>query len=61
MLYHVSEIIVFVLFLPVFMNIILPLGMLAGWSVWKGLRLCLGNRRPASETAGLTAQSLTAR
>ncbi|HBG19939.1 MAG TPA: hypothetical protein DDY32_11885 [Desulfobulbaceae bacterium] len=39
--YQLSEIIVLLLFLPVFMNIILPLGMLAGWFVWRLLKLLL--------------------
>lgn len=51
MSYNISEIIIFLLFLPVFMNIILPLTMLVGWAVWKCLNLCLGKKRSASETA----------
>lgn len=46
MLYGVSEIIVFVLLLPVVMNIILPLGMLAGWLVKQGIHIVVGERRP---------------
>ena len=61
MFYHLSEIIVFVLFLPVFMNIILPLGMLTGWLLWRCYKLLLGKQGLATEKTRLTAQSLTAR
>lgn len=56
MSYHLSEIIVFVLFLPVFMNIILPLGMLAGWSAWRGIKLLTGDHGPVTEEAILATQ-----
>ncbi len=56
MLYHVSEFIVFVLFLPVLMHIVLPLGMLAGWSVWKGLKNVIGVQGSVTEKAILGAR-----
>lgn len=61
MLYHLSEIIVFVLLLPIFMNIVLPLAMLVGWTLWRGVKLLLAGPRSVSEEDGLSAQSLTAR
>lgn len=51
MLNHISEMIVFVLFLPVVMHIILPLGMLAGWLVWRGLNLFVGEKNLGTESA----------
>ena len=56
MLYHVSEIIVIVLALPVLMQIILPLGMLAGWSAWKGFKHLTGKNVPVTEGDLLTAR-----
>jgi hypothetical protein len=52
---QVSEFIVVLLFLPVLMNIVLPLGTLAGWLVWSGLRPLFGVRRPMPENSGLPA------
>ena len=39
--YQLPDFIVLLLILPVFMNIIVPLGMLAGWFVWRLLKLLL--------------------
>lgn len=59
MFYHLSEIIVFVLFLPVFMNIIVPLGMLVGWLLWRSFKLLLGNQGLTTEKTNLATQSIT--
>lgn len=61
MLYQIAEIIAFVLFLPVLMNIILPLGMLAGWLAWRFFRFLFGDRSSLTEKARLTAQNLATR
>ncbi|OGR16237.1 MAG: hypothetical protein A2X81_17485 [Desulfobacterales bacterium GWB2_56_26] len=44
MLYNVSDFIVLVLFLPVAMNIILPLGILAVWLVGRCFNLFTADR-----------------
>ena len=51
MLYHVSDFIVLVLLLPVVMNIILPLGILAVWLVGRFFNLFTGNRAEKKEEA----------
>ena len=60
MFYHLSEIIVFVLFLPVVMNIIVPLGMLVGWLLWRSFKLFLGDQGLTTEKTNLPTRSLTA-
>ena len=42
--YQLPDFIVLLLILPVFMNIIVPLGMLAGWFVWRLLKLLLAKK-----------------
>jgi len=49
MLYHVSEFIVLILLLPVIMNIILPLGILAVWLVGRFFNLFTGDRGEKKE------------
>lgn len=58
MLNHVSEIVVVVLLLPALMNLVLPLGTLAGWLAWRGFRHLLGKKGPEPEGSGLHAHSL---
>jgi len=44
-----SYLVVFLLLLPIFLQIIFPLIMLVGWAVFRGLLLLIGERQAVAE------------
>ncbi|HBG19933.1 MAG TPA: hypothetical protein DDY32_11855 [Desulfobulbaceae bacterium] len=50
MLYDLSYLVIFVLFLPAFLYLVLPLGMLVGWLLWRCVKLLFGRRGPVEKT-----------
>ena len=59
MLYNLSYLVVFVLFLPAFLYIVLPLVMLVGWLLWRCVKFLFVRQSPVEKTR-LIAQSSAA-